>query len=158
MIGEKIKSLRLKKRVTQETIANALHVSPRAVSKWELGSAVPDISLLVPLADFFMVTVDYLLRDKAEPKQINQEYFEITLSDPTRGAIKGTLKNLSDFSFEKVRSEIIFRDITGNMIDFRQDYLGNLPAGYTMHISALTLSSRKTHSIEYKVVDYEFKC
>lgn len=157
MIGDKIKNLRVKKRITQEAVANALHVSPQAVSKWEVGSAVPDVSLLVPLADFFEVTVDYLLRKETEPKQINQEYFEITLSEPTRGATKGAIKNLTEFSFGEVRSEIIFKDIMGNMIDFRQDYLGDLPAGYTMHISAITLSPQKPHSIEYKVVDYEIK-
>ena len=64
MIGEKIKLLRMQEHITQETLANALHISPQAVSKWEKGIASPDISLLVPIADYFHVTEDYLLRDK----------------------------------------------------------------------------------------------
>ena len=37
MIGNRIKELRMKKGVTQEALADVLHISPQAVSKWELG-------------------------------------------------------------------------------------------------------------------------
>ena len=45
-IGSKIKALRLTKSMTQEQLAKALHVSAQAVSKWEIGSSLPDIQLL----------------------------------------------------------------------------------------------------------------
>lgn len=63
MIGVKIKKLRRKNKMTQEQLARQLNVTPQAVSKWEKGLAFPDIHLLVPIADCFSVTVDYLLRD-----------------------------------------------------------------------------------------------
>ena len=62
-IGDKIKKLRRKRKVTQEQLAKQLGVTPQAVSKWEEGLAYPEIHLLVPIADYFSVTVDYLLRD-----------------------------------------------------------------------------------------------
>lgn len=62
-IGDKIKKLRRKKKVTQEQLAKYLNVTPQAVSKWEKGLAYPEINLLVPIADYFSVTVDYLLRN-----------------------------------------------------------------------------------------------
>ncbi len=62
MIGAKIKKLRRKKRVTQVELAKYLNVTPQAVSKWEKGLAYPEITLLVPIADYFLVTVDFLLR------------------------------------------------------------------------------------------------
>ena len=50
------------KRQTQKELAAALHVSDRAVSKWERGAGFPDISLLEPLADALGLGVLDLLR------------------------------------------------------------------------------------------------
>ena len=63
MIGVKIKKLRRKNKVTQEQLAKYLNVTPQAVSKWEKNLAYSEIHLLVPIANYFSVTVDYLLRD-----------------------------------------------------------------------------------------------
>ena len=59
-IGRKIKELRKKKDMTQEKLAEYLHVSFQAVSKWETGAATPDLSLIVPLARLLNVTTDEL--------------------------------------------------------------------------------------------------
>jgi len=59
-IGKHIKRLRTTKNITQEQLANVLHISYQAVSKWENESAFPDISLLPLLADYFGVTMDEL--------------------------------------------------------------------------------------------------
>lgn len=59
-IGKNIKRLRQNKNLTQEQLATALHLSNQAVSKWEKESALPDISLLPLLADYFGVTIDEL--------------------------------------------------------------------------------------------------
>lgn len=60
-IGKNIKRLRQNKGVTQEQLAESLHISGQAVSKWENGTALPDITLLPMLADYFGVTTDELL-------------------------------------------------------------------------------------------------
>ena len=60
-IGEKIKELRKAQDVTQEKLADYLNISYQAVSKWENGLALPDVSLIPALANFFGVTSDYLL-------------------------------------------------------------------------------------------------
>ena len=59
-IGIKIKELRKKKDMTQEKLAEYLHVSFQAVSKWETGAASPDLSVIVPLARLLDVTTDEL--------------------------------------------------------------------------------------------------
>ena len=56
-----IKKLRLDADMTQERLAELLSISSQAVSRWETGAAMPDISLLPPLANLFHVTTDYLL-------------------------------------------------------------------------------------------------
>ncbi len=60
-IGEQIRKNREKLGLKQQDVANALQVSPQAVSKWERGDNAPDISFLVPLAKIFGITVDSLL-------------------------------------------------------------------------------------------------
>ena len=65
MLSEKIRELRRKSGLSQEELADKLDVSRQAVSKWETGSAVPTTETLVQLADFFGVSLDFLLRDNA---------------------------------------------------------------------------------------------
>ena len=60
-IGAKIKSLRKEKRVTQEALAEYLHISSQAVSKWETGASSPDIDMLPKLAIYFGTSLDHLL-------------------------------------------------------------------------------------------------
>lgn len=60
-IGEKIKELRKAQDVTQEKLADYLNISYQAVSKWENGLALPDVTLIPALAIFFGVSADYLL-------------------------------------------------------------------------------------------------
>ena len=60
-IGEKIKLLRKQQDVTQEKLAAYLNISYQAVSKWENGTAYPDITLVPSIANFFGVSSDELL-------------------------------------------------------------------------------------------------
>jgi len=60
-IGENIKRLRKQKNITQETLAERMHVSCAAVSKWERGETLPDISMVLPLASYFGVSTDEIL-------------------------------------------------------------------------------------------------
>ena len=59
--GVFVAALRKEKGMTQKELAERLFISDKAVSKWERGLSLPDISLLQPLADLFGVTVTELL-------------------------------------------------------------------------------------------------
>ncbi len=59
--GKTIKKLRRNRDMTQEELAEVFSVSPQAVSRWETESAMPDISLLPSLCNYFGVTSDFLL-------------------------------------------------------------------------------------------------
>ena len=59
-MGNRIKTLRLAKSMTQEQLARALHVSAQAVSKWELGGSLPDIQLLPALSVVLGTSIDAL--------------------------------------------------------------------------------------------------
>ena len=60
-IGNFISELRKEKNMTQEQLAQKLKVTDKAVSKWENGRCMPDISLLKPLCDELEITVNELL-------------------------------------------------------------------------------------------------
>lgn len=88
-IGNKIKTLRKEKGVTQDELANSVGVSFQAVSKWENNIALPDITLLPILAEYFGVSMDELFdfslrEEEAEIKKIVNEAVEFRESDPVK--------------------------------------------------------------------------
>ena len=60
-IGAVIKRLRTENKITQDTLATAIGVTPQAISRWESEGGYPDIELLPALADFFSVSTDKLI-------------------------------------------------------------------------------------------------
>lgn len=65
-IKNKIKELRISKNLTQQQLADELHVTKQAISKWEKGKSVPDIASVELIASFFGVSADYLINDSIE--------------------------------------------------------------------------------------------
>ena len=60
-LAENIRAFRKERRLTQEQLAEVLGVTTGAVHKWESGMSVPELNLIVDLADFFDTSVDVLL-------------------------------------------------------------------------------------------------
>ena len=71
-IANILRTLRNERGYTQTEVAAALNLTSQAVSKWENGSGLPDVTQLVPLADFYGVTVDRLLgrKDHAAEQEV----------------------------------------------------------------------------------------
>lgn len=65
-LSEKIVALRKSGGMSQEALAEKLSVSRQAISRWEMGSAMPDASNILQLSRLFRVTADYLLNDEYE--------------------------------------------------------------------------------------------
>ena len=110
-LGENLRALRNKENVTQEQLAEALEVSPQAVSRWENEVSFPDISVLPVIANFFNVTVDYLLGVDTAHKQ--KETDKVIETDKILRS-EGKTRESVNFLREKVRefpsnSEILHR-------------------------------------------------
>ena len=69
LIGRLLASLRKERDMTQSDVAQRLHVSAQAVSKWERGHGCPDVSLLGPLAEIFGVPAERLLAGSLDPNE-----------------------------------------------------------------------------------------
>lgn len=79
-IGAFLKALRQEKEMTQEQLAEQLGVSNRTISRWETGSNMPDISLLVEIAEFYEVSISALIHGERKSENMNEEVKEVANS------------------------------------------------------------------------------
>ena len=78
-IGEFLKELRKEKGITQEQFAEQFHVSRRSVSRWETGSNLPDLDILVEIADYYEVDLRELIDGERKSEKMNEELKETVL-------------------------------------------------------------------------------
>ena len=86
--GEFLKHLRKTKGLTQEQLAERFYVSSRTVSRWETGSNMPDLSVLVELADFYDVDIREIIDGERKGENMDKE-------------TKDTLKKVAEYAAEK---------------------------------------------------------
>ncbi len=89
-IGSFIRELRKERALTQKDLADGLHITDRAVSKWERGLNAPDIALLEPLSELLEVSVGELIRGERDREE--------TPVDETR--------TLLDYSKEEIHRKV----------------------------------------------------
>ncbi len=94
-LGANIKNFRKNKGYTQEELAGMLGVTPQAVSRWESEAGLPDVSMIVPIAQILGITTDALLgyqlqsQDESVAKRIFEKIAELEdVSDPGMGELK----------------------------------------------------------------------
>ena len=78
-IGNFIKELRKEQKLTQEQLAEKFGVARRTVSRWETGSNMPDLDILIEIADFFDVDLREILDGERKSEKMNQELKETVL-------------------------------------------------------------------------------
>ena len=96
-IGAFLKALRRGKALTQEQLAEQLGVSGRTVSRWETGSNMPDLGMLVELAEFYGVSIPEIIKGERKSENMDQkiketavamaEYSQVTAKTGTRRVI-----------------------------------------------------------------------
>ncbi len=75
--GQFLRSLRNEKQMTQEQLAEHFNVTSRSVSRWENGNNLPDISLLVEIADFYEVDVREIIDGERKNEMMDKEAREV---------------------------------------------------------------------------------
>ena len=71
--GSFLRELRNEKQLTQEQLAERFGVTNRSVSRWETGSNMPDLSILVELADFYDVDIRDIIDGERKGEDVNNE-------------------------------------------------------------------------------------
>lgn len=83
--GSFLKALRQKEGLTQEQLAEKFNVSSRTVSRWETGSNMPDLSILIEIADFYDVDIREIIDGERKSEDMDNE-------------TKNTLKKAAEYS------------------------------------------------------------
>ena len=89
--GEFLKQLRKEKGLTQEQLAEQFFVSGRTVSRWETGSNMPDLSVLVELADYYDVDIREIIDGERKSENMNN-------------VTKDTLKKVAEYTTEEKKN------------------------------------------------------
>ncbi len=106
-MGPFIAQLRKEKKLTQKDLAVQLHITDKAVSKWERGLSCPDIALLAPLADILGVTTGELLNGQrsgaAPPEEVERTIDNaLVYAESTATAKMASFRNRLTVSFSAV--------------------------------------------------------
>ncbi|MBQ2734672.1 MAG: helix-turn-helix domain-containing protein [Clostridia bacterium] len=103
--GEFLKHLRKEKGLTQEQLAERFYVSSRTISRWETGSNMPDVDMLIELADFYDVDIREIINGERKSENMNNE-------------TKDTLKKVAEYVAEesKKRKEKLRTMLAGSTI------------------------------------------
>ncbi len=86
--GEFLKHLRKEKGLTQEQLAEHFYVSSRTVSRWETGSNMPDLDMLIELADYYDVDIREIIDGGGNSENMDSE-------------TKDTLKKVAEYAAEE---------------------------------------------------------
>jgi len=133
-IGNFLKNLRKEKGITQEMLAEKLSVSGRIVSRWETGNNMPDISLLIELAEFYDISIPEIVNGERKNEKMNEEVKEVAQ----------TLSEYADFEKENLIKKIQSQSIIGVialMIYCILDF-GGMPEKHTLlrYLSSYSLT------------------
>lgn len=116
-IGSFLRELRKEQDITQEYLAEKLNVSGRTISRWETGNTMPDIGLLVEIAEFFDVSIPEIINGERKSKRMNEEVKEVAekMSDYAGAEKVAIIKEVRNQSIIGVCSLVLYfiLDITG---------------------------------------------
>ena len=89
-IGAFLKQLRKEQELTQEALAERLGVSNRTVSRWETGSNMPDIGMLIEIAELYGVGIPEIINAERKSELMNQETKETAaaMAEYSRNEVK----------------------------------------------------------------------
>ena len=101
-IGTRIKELRKEQKITQDRLSEYLGISPQAVSKWENGTSMPDITVLPMLSELFSVSTDYLLGVEydvydSKTAEYQRKYRELQANGDVQGRCELMRKALTEY-------------------------------------------------------------
>ena len=116
-VGAFLKGLRREKGITQEQLAEELGVSGRTISRWETGNNMPDISLLVEIAEYFDVSIPEIIKGERKSEDMKEEAKEVaeTMSDYAKAEKEELVKSIRNMSFIGLAALLVYMvlNITG---------------------------------------------
>jgi transcriptional regulator with XRE-family HTH domain len=110
-LGSRLKTLRTQKKLSQQELAEKLRINRVTYSQYEVNRREPNIETMQKLADFFDVSLDYLLGRSDDPAQVEQD-------------VRTSTPDLADIL--KKRPLFKGKPIAAKDLDFLEDFLERL--------------------------------
>lgn len=150
-IGNFLKELRKEKDITQEQLAEALNVSGRTVSRWETGRNMPDISILVDIADYYDISIPEIISGERKSEIMNEEERKIaeTMSDYATTEKEKIFKEMKIQSIMGVCALVLYWILHETGAYMYNDVLGKL-TGYCetlVSVSVIMMAAFTTGSL-----------
>lgn len=124
-IGQFLKAIRKEKKLTQRQIAESLGISEKTVSKWETGSGLPEVSLMLPLCNLLGISVNELLSgERLDETRYYQKVEQNIL------AIGAKNKGAEDLLISEYMEKCVLRNFIANSEDIgllQKFYCPNMP-------------------------------
>lgn len=159
-IGKYIAESRMKKNLTQAELANKIGVTNKAISRWENGHGLPDLSLIKPLCDTLDITVNDFLNGENIPKEQEKETYEkniikiINQSKVKEKKVTNRLIIISFITILVIIGTIIFYTLT--IIENEKNYklTNNLIAMQYIYREKLNNINNNLNSTSTYIVDH----
>ncbi len=131
-IGSFLKGLRKEKNLTQEQFAEIFGVSGRSVSRWETGSNMPDLDILIQISDYYGVEIREIFDGERKSEKMNKELEETVLkvADYSNNERERLTKRMHILFLIGVAAFIVFAVL---------DIMGLADSGYTESIASFAL-------------------
>ncbi|MBQ4601893.1 MAG: helix-turn-helix transcriptional regulator [Clostridia bacterium] len=152
-MGYMIRELRKEKGISQEELSVILGVTAQAVSKWENDNGLPDISLLVPIADYFDVSLDYLfLRDDSDYYDLQEIDYDKTKERYTK-AREALLLYLHNYRYHLNLADVEYQLAFAELLnDGSSDRFDELTQDALLHYEAVIDNTRDDELIKRAIV------
>ena len=151
-IGQKISSLRISLKLSQEQLAEKLDVSRQSVSKWESDKCTPEINIILKIATLFGITLDELLRDNIPLSQnVSEPFFT------PRENVNYNLKYFGTDGFRGEANEVLNADHAykiGRFLGwfYASSLSGNREANHKTRVVIGKDTRRSSYMFEYSIV------
>ena len=166
MIGIRLRKLRTDNDMTQEEMADLLSVTPQAISRWENSVSVPDTNFLIPIADLFNVSVDFILREPNTSDKTSlveniktKLVIDVVVEKSTSGSFRvdGIIINESDYNLARIDLKIYFKDSSGKTVDYKETSESALCANGEKPLSRYSFSKKDIVNVGVEVSGVSIK-
>lgn len=127
-VGGFLKELRKGKGITQEQFAEALGVSGRTVSRWETGNNMPDISILVDIADYYDVSIPEIINGERKSEIMEEQERKVadSMADYATAEKEKIFKDMRIQSIMGVCALLVYMILHETGAYMINDVLGNI--------------------------------
>lgn len=105
LLGDKIKELRKKQKMTQGELADKIYVSRQTISNWENNKSYPNMDFIVSLSDIFNVSIDVLIKEDLE---LVKEKTALQITDKEENIAKQEQRKIQKNKYRVILSRLLF--------------------------------------------------